>query len=257
MGESPRWHDGRFWVCDWLAGEVLAFSAAGEREVAARFEGLPCSIDWLPDGRLVRHDQRPGVVTGAERAPYGPAGRGLQRDRGGRGRELPGGHARLDAVGGVAARGGGRGPAGRLVRPVVAGYVWFPNGMAIIDEDHARGRRVARRPPHRLDDRRGRHPVGPPGLGPSSATARRPTASASTPRGRSGTPRSRGSTACGSSKAARCWRPSGPTAAASPACSAATTAGRCYIVANHYGPQGASRRGRAHPPRRRTAGRSP
>ena len=29
MGESPRWHDGRFWMCDWLAGEVLAFSADG------------------------------------------------------------------------------------------------------------------------------------------------------------------------------------------------------------------------------------
>ena len=31
MGESPRWHDGRLWVCDWVAGEVLAFDAAGAR----------------------------------------------------------------------------------------------------------------------------------------------------------------------------------------------------------------------------------
>jgi sugar lactone lactonase YvrE len=23
MGESPRWHDHRFWMCDWTAGEVL------------------------------------------------------------------------------------------------------------------------------------------------------------------------------------------------------------------------------------------
>ena len=22
MGESPRWHDDRLWVCDWMAGEV-------------------------------------------------------------------------------------------------------------------------------------------------------------------------------------------------------------------------------------------
>ena len=51
MGESARWHDGRFWMCDWLAGEVLAFDAAGGREVVARVEGLPFSIDWLPDGR--------------------------------------------------------------------------------------------------------------------------------------------------------------------------------------------------------------
>jgi sugar lactone lactonase YvrE len=27
MGESPRWHDGRLWVCDWLAGEVLTIPA--------------------------------------------------------------------------------------------------------------------------------------------------------------------------------------------------------------------------------------
>ncbi|MDT7552178.1 MAG: hypothetical protein QOI16_714, partial [Pseudonocardiales bacterium] len=39
MGESPRWHDGRFWMCDWLAGEVLVFDAGGGREVVARIEG--------------------------------------------------------------------------------------------------------------------------------------------------------------------------------------------------------------------------
>ena len=49
MGESPRWHDGRFWMCDWIAGEVLAFDAEGNREVVTRVEGQPFSIDWLPD----------------------------------------------------------------------------------------------------------------------------------------------------------------------------------------------------------------
>ncbi len=53
MGESPRWHDGRFWMCDWLAGEVLAFDTEANREVVVRIDGLPFSIDWLPDGRLV------------------------------------------------------------------------------------------------------------------------------------------------------------------------------------------------------------
>ena len=73
MGESPRWHDGRFWMCDWLAGEVLAFAAAGEREVVARVDGLPFSIDWLPDGRLVVTTPA-GVVAGPDLAPYGAAG---------------------------------------------------------------------------------------------------------------------------------------------------------------------------------------
>jgi len=50
MGESPRWHDGRFWMCDWVAGEVLVFDADANREVVARVGGMPFSIDWLPDG---------------------------------------------------------------------------------------------------------------------------------------------------------------------------------------------------------------
>src|SRR5512141_1379755 len=53
MGESPRWHGDRFWMCDWLAGTVLAFDQDGARETAATVDGLPFSIDWLPDGRLL------------------------------------------------------------------------------------------------------------------------------------------------------------------------------------------------------------
>ena len=73
MGESPRWHDGRFWMCDWIAGEVLAFDAEGNREVVTRVEGLPFSIDWLPDGRLLITTPN-GVVAGPELAPYGATG---------------------------------------------------------------------------------------------------------------------------------------------------------------------------------------
>src|SRR5476651_1502983 len=73
MGESPRWHDGRFWMCDWIAGEVLAFDRAGKREVVTRVDGLPFSIDWLPDGRLLITTPR-GVVIGEEQAPYGAVG---------------------------------------------------------------------------------------------------------------------------------------------------------------------------------------
>jgi sugar lactone lactonase YvrE len=53
--ESTRWHDGRIWVCNWGAGEVLAVTVSGEREVMARIaaQTIPFSIDWLPDGRLL------------------------------------------------------------------------------------------------------------------------------------------------------------------------------------------------------------
>ncbi len=53
--ESTRWHDGRLWVCNWLASEVLAVDPAdGNAEVVARVPvPIPFCIDWLPDGRLL------------------------------------------------------------------------------------------------------------------------------------------------------------------------------------------------------------
>lgn len=54
MGESPRWHDGRLWVCDWGAREILAVAPDGRAEVVvADAPALPFCIDWLPDGRLL------------------------------------------------------------------------------------------------------------------------------------------------------------------------------------------------------------
>jgi sugar lactone lactonase YvrE len=58
--ESPRWKDGRLWVSDWGAGEVIAVDPAGRREVVARVESFPMCIDHLPDGRLL-------VVSSADR----------------------------------------------------------------------------------------------------------------------------------------------------------------------------------------------
>lgn len=49
MGESPRWHDHRLWVCDWMAGEVLTIDHDGNLQVMRTMSGLPFSIDWLPD----------------------------------------------------------------------------------------------------------------------------------------------------------------------------------------------------------------
>ena len=57
--ESPRWHDGRLWLADWTAGEIVAVDPTGAGEVVERVDGLPISIDWLPDGRLL-------IVSGAD-----------------------------------------------------------------------------------------------------------------------------------------------------------------------------------------------
>jgi len=53
FGESPRWHEDRLWFSDWGANEIVAVDLEGKAEVMARIEGMPFSIDWLPDGRLV------------------------------------------------------------------------------------------------------------------------------------------------------------------------------------------------------------
>jgi sugar lactone lactonase YvrE len=129
MGESPRWHDGRFWVCDWLAGEVLAFEADGSREVITRVAGLPFSIDWLPDGRLVTTTNA-GVVTGPELTPYGATGQGFNEivvdPRGRAYVDMPGAPPGQPSVPGIVS----------VIEPdgssrQVADDVWFPNGMAV------------------------------------------------------------------------------------------------------------------------------
>src|SRR3954453_8061137 len=133
MGESPRWHDGRFWMCDWVAGEVLVFDADGSREVVARVEGLPFSIDWLPDGRLVMTTPN-GVMVGPEQAPYGAEGQPFNEivvDTAGRAWvDMPGAAPWEPRKPGIVA----------VVLPdgsshQVADDVWFPNGMLILGDD--------------------------------------------------------------------------------------------------------------------------
>ena len=59
LGESPRWHDGRFWFSDWVAQEVIAVDLAGKSEVITHVPSFPFCFDWLPDGRLL-------IVSGGE-----------------------------------------------------------------------------------------------------------------------------------------------------------------------------------------------
>jgi sugar lactone lactonase YvrE len=54
IGEGPRWYEGRLWVCNWGAGEIVAVDLDGNSEVVARgAEGLGWSTEHLPDGRLL------------------------------------------------------------------------------------------------------------------------------------------------------------------------------------------------------------
>ncbi|RUX41219.1 SMP-30/gluconolactonase/LRE family protein [Mesorhizobium sp. M4A.F.Ca.ET.020.02.1.1] len=63
FGESPRWHEGRLWVCNWGTGEIIAIDAEGNSEIMLKIPAtLPYSIDWLPDGRLLVISGREGLL---------------------------------------------------------------------------------------------------------------------------------------------------------------------------------------------------
>lgn len=68
FGESPRWHEGRLWVADWGAQQVVAVDLEGKREVIARvgFPSFPMCMDWLPDGRLLVVSAREGHLLSLE-----------------------------------------------------------------------------------------------------------------------------------------------------------------------------------------------
>ncbi len=57
LTESPRWHEGRLWFCNWIERQVLAVSLDGKAEVMTTRDPdshpMGYSIDWLPDGRLL------------------------------------------------------------------------------------------------------------------------------------------------------------------------------------------------------------
>ena len=55
--ESPRWHQGRLWFCNWIGRQVMAAGLDGRIEVVLTRDPashpMGYSIDWLPDGRLL------------------------------------------------------------------------------------------------------------------------------------------------------------------------------------------------------------
>jgi sugar lactone lactonase YvrE len=143
FGESPRWHDDRLWFADWGTGEILAVDMDGRSEVVVRLSGLPISIDWLPDGRmllvsgaqrrLLRREPDGSLVAHAELAGLSdhPWNEIVVDGRGNAyinsiGFDFPGGEFAPGVVALVT-------PAGE-VRQVADGLA-FPNGMAITPDE--------------------------------------------------------------------------------------------------------------------------
>jgi sugar lactone lactonase YvrE len=51
--ESPRWHDGRWWVSDLYRGLVMTVASDGTQEQVMHVEHQPSGMGWMPDGSLL------------------------------------------------------------------------------------------------------------------------------------------------------------------------------------------------------------
>ena len=137
--ESPRWHEGRLWFCNWIERQVVAVSLDGKAEVmTTRDPGshpMGYSIDWLPDGRLLvtgdklrRQEPDGSMVVHAEQ-------RANEIVVDGRGNIYLNG-ADFDFVAGAPPKPGYIKlvtPGGQLRQ--VAGDIQFPNGMVITPDN--------------------------------------------------------------------------------------------------------------------------
>jgi sugar lactone lactonase YvrE len=136
--ESPRWHDGRLWFCNWIDQQIVAVDPDGTPEFTAvpdQQQLMGWSIDWLPDGRL--------LMTGDKLRRQEPGGsfvvhadqHGNEIVVDGRGNAYLNG-ADFNFAGGEAPKPG----YVKLVAPdgmirQVADDIQFPNGMVITPDD--------------------------------------------------------------------------------------------------------------------------
>ena len=51
--ESPRWHDGRWWLSDFYRHRVLTVTEDGDSDDVLEVEGQPSGLGWMPDGSLL------------------------------------------------------------------------------------------------------------------------------------------------------------------------------------------------------------
>jgi hypothetical protein len=224
-GESPRWHDGKLWVSDWGAQEILAIDSQGHRQAMGRtsFE-QPVCINWLLNGcmlivagrenRVMRQEANGSLVQYADlRNISDEAWNEIVVD--GRGNAYINGGSGVIAL--VKKDGSVR---------QVAGDIAFPNGMAITPNNKTLiiAESYGRKLQPLISTPTGISRIGESGpiWGPAS-----PTASASMRSKRSGTPTCRTNVVYASGKAVKCCRRSAWTAVVSPACSVEATEEHC------------------------------
>jgi sugar lactone lactonase YvrE len=140
FGESARWHDGRLWFTDWVAGEVMSVDLEGRSriEFKAPFPSIPMCIDFAEAGPLVVSTsegliyrlQADGALTvHADLKPV-PSMNWNEILVDGRGNIYVNGGGTDPAAGGIIAVVTPGGPA-RQVAEAIA----FPNGMAVTPDN--------------------------------------------------------------------------------------------------------------------------
>ncbi|MGX5849931.1 SMP-30/gluconolactonase/LRE family protein [Mesorhizobium sp. PL10] len=145
FGESPRWHQGRLWLCNWGTGEIVAVDSKGKSEVMLTVPAiLPYSIDWLPDGRLLVVSGRDGLLLRQETDGTLATHADLRELSNGPWNEIV-----VDGRGNIYVNGGGPAPAAGehfgpgtvvLITPdgkvrQVAENIAFANGMAVTPDN--------------------------------------------------------------------------------------------------------------------------
>jgi sugar lactone lactonase YvrE len=51
--ESPRWHDGQWWVSDFFRHRVVSVDTGGREKEMLTVNGQPSGLGWMPDGSLL------------------------------------------------------------------------------------------------------------------------------------------------------------------------------------------------------------
>ena len=200
LGESPRWHDGRLWVCDWGAGRsspsIRTADARSSLGVAGRCRSASTSCPTAAllvvvgrDGRLLRREPDGSLATHADLTR-------LRRRPGTRSSSTAAATPMSTASASTSQAASSRPGIVALVTPGRRGAAGGRRrGVPQRHGGHARQpdadrRRVLRHAADRVRHRGRRRPFGPAGVG-RPRRRRTPTASASTPTAPSGTPTSR------------------------------------------------------------------
>ena len=62
FGEAPRWHDGKLYVSDFYAHEVVALGLDGSKETVVEVPQQPGGLGFLPNGDLILVSMRDATV---------------------------------------------------------------------------------------------------------------------------------------------------------------------------------------------------